>query len=494
MISNNPSEERNRLTSTRQNAFIAVACALLALLIGAAIADPVGARLALPIALGFLLVAVAGRRPEAAVLGLVVARPIVDCFVQIQTFGFSLGQLWGGALVFCCAIYLLAPDSRERGVTPPIPWPPLVFLIAYPFLTVSHGDVALVLGGTVKLASWILLALVVERVCATPQGQALTLRAVMLTAVSVVVAIAIVISQNRYGASYYDSASRLDATTQGPHQFAFMAVVAVFFMLATVLIRRDSFLPAMLAAVLCGELVLSFVRTVYVGVLPILVVFLYLATRRLRARAIAVFLLLAVVASVAVYYSEGAILPRLQNLAFFGSSATPTSSLGSGRIAIWGATLSSSFSTWTHALFGQGVGASRDVIRQAIGVSVWAHSDLIELLLAGGILLVGAFATLIAWLFISTWRLAVDDRQSRLVRRWAILAVSCIVGYFLMSLTNGVVFYQASVLMAVLIGLCRGMYLTPGQTVLDRISTRSSHELRTAPAATPDNRPASRSI
>ena len=54
-----------------------------------------------------------------------------------------------------------------------------------------------------------------------------------------------------------------------------------------------------------------------------------------------------------------------------------------------------------------------------------------------------------------------------------------VVAYAVMAFFNGVVFYQASLAMAMIVGSARGMYRTPGLTFLDERTEEAAVE-RTA--------------
>ena len=98
---------------------------------------------------------------------------------------------------------------------------------------------------------------------------------------------------------------------------------------------------------------------------------------------------------------------------------------------------------------------------------LWSHNDFVEFLATGGIALAGAYIWLCIDLLKSCHRLAGNDRQTRAARSFGRVAGSATGAFVLFSLFNGVIFSASMIPFAVMIGLARAMYRTPGRTFVD---------------------------
>ena len=116
---------------------------------------------------------------------------------------------------------------------------------------------------------------------------------------------------------------------------------------------------------------------------------------------------------------------------------------------------------------GSGATGSRSFVSAATGMQVGAHNDFLDLLASGGVFLVASYLALLIWIgksFVSVLR---GEGQSRSARRFAVLGLASAVGFVLVGVINGALFYQASLLLAMSVGLFSGMSKTPGNTFLD---------------------------
>jgi O-antigen ligase len=417
-----------------------------------------------------LLAGIGSQRPEYVVLCLVAVRPLVDLFVTVEIGGVSIGVAWGAALTTASAFHLLGSKARDRREHQAWRLTPLVFIACYALLVLPHGEYELALGNLVRLASWILLMLSVERMCRVASGQRMVLRTAYITVLLVVAVTAVLILEDRFGASYY-SLVQSQESEQGPHQLAFSLSLGLVFVLVGLLAatsRTKGLIVLAVAMVL--ELILSFARTAWVGVLPVLLTYLALATWRQRLRSLLTVTLLVALALLLGVVSKPLVAGRLEDLPLIGD--TTSVNLGSGRIGIWEAVLRDALSSWPSVLYGQGAGASRLITQHLVGTPLWAHNDFLELLLSGGLPLLLAYFALVFWMAKRTLRLATDLRQSEQARAFGWMTLAGLAGYVIMSVLNGAAFYQASILLALAIGLAHGMAAMPGLTVFDRPPAR----------------------
>lgn len=424
-----------------------------------AIAVPIAAVLALGLAV----------HPAAFVLLYLGLRPLVDAAVYVQAGGLTLGTLWGAGLIVSLGVYWLV-----RGIRPPVigrSWLiPLGFALAYVLATLwrlglSSGDLSSAISNCVKIASFVLVALTCEQIASSAHGQRMIVRAGILMAVLSVVVIGIAISRNEYGIAYYTTRVR-QSLGQSPHGYASLAVLSSTFVWIAAMRYRPRWPGIVLAGLLGVSVALSFVRTTFLAFVLVAAWFLVWSARTRRVTA--ALSALAVVASVAgiLYAFRDVVARRLADLNFLSSGGEAPLLAGSGRVGIWDAVLHSATSSRAAFLLGQGSAASSRVT-MAVADGAWSHNDYLEFLITGGVGVLILYTATVVWLLVSMRRLARDTRQSNAAREVASLMTAAVAAYALMAFFNGIIFYAASLAMAMAVGLARGMYRTPGDTFLD---------------------------
>ncbi len=397
--------------------------------------------------------------PAETVLVYAASRPLADLFVYVKVGSFTLGQIWGAGLICVVVAYgftrLVLVDDTVRSPVDgrPDAWwiVPGCLLLGYAMFTLWRPDSSLAFVNTVRLSSWILLAMATSSICRSERGRRMTLRAGIAVAVLVLIVIAIAISQNRYGAAYYAPGDFGDIG-QGPHGLASTAVMSLPFVLVGYLTARRPGVYGALVVLLGVAVVLSLVRTTFLAFLMILGAFMISALRRRGAREASAGIAGLVALAGAVYFAQGAVLDRLGDISFlFGGSRSPVWA-GGGRIGIWQALLSAMAVSPVRLIYGLGAGASYGLVGLALGAEKWAHNDYIEMLVTGGIPLALLFATVVAWMAYTSRefrRSVAADPSSATV---SAVMTATVWAWALMAFFNGMAFYQASIVMALLLG------------------------------------------
>ncbi|MDY0088603.1 MAG: hypothetical protein RBS78_08670, partial [Coriobacteriia bacterium] len=226
-------------------------------------------------------------------------RPLVDIAVFFPIGGYTLGTIWGAALLGVLFVYWILygvrmPMRDTRWLIP------TVFVIAYALFTMvgRSGDSFEAISALMKIASWVFLALACEQIASTPDGQRTIVRAGTLMAGLTAAVIAVAISQNQYGAAYYAGGEAYNTMGQGPHGLASMAVVSSAFVWMGAMHSRRRTAYAILAALLGVGIALSFVRTTFLAYALITGWFVLWSLRSKQPRV--VFTALAAVAAVVV--------------------------------------------------------------------------------------------------------------------------------------------------------------------------------------------------
>lgn len=409
-------------------------------------------------------------QPASFVAFYVGLRPLVDAAVYVQLGGWTLGTVWGAGLILSIAVYWLV-----RGIRRPAPgadWLlPFGFAFAYVLAALartglSSADLSNAVSNCVKLGSFVLVGFTCEQIASSASGQRQIMRAGTVMAVLAVAVIALAIVRNQYGIAYYTTTVR-DTVGQTPHGYASLAVLSSTFVWIAAMRDKPQWHWILLAGLLGAGVALSFVRTTFLAFALIAAWFLLWSVRRKRMSSVTAAS--AVVASVGgvLYAFRDIVAQRLADFSFLSSGGGMAGMAGSSRIGIWQAVLLSATSSSSAFLLGQGPAASFRATLAALGGEFWSHNDYLEFLITGGIGLLVLYILLIAWLLVSMTRLARDTRQSSAVHDVARLMSVVVVAFVVMGVFNGIVFEQSSLAMAVLVGLARGMYRTPGATFLD---------------------------
>jgi O-antigen ligase len=431
-------------------------CAVATLIVAATVAS--GREV---VALGLLGAALYGmyflREPALALLAYAATRPVIDVFVSVPIGPISVGQAWGAGLLLVLAAFLVRIMLLSRAGTR-VPRTLTLLVVAYTLFAL-RGDTALALDYAPKLAAWLLLIVAVEWIARTRTGQEACFRAGYAVAIGSAIVIAIAIARNKYGATYYDTFAQ--GFEQGPHGFAFLALLSISFPLVALLQRRWYALSLALVGVLAIEITLSYVRTALIALALLAVAYFFIAVRRRSPSALA----LAAAAAGSAYFVQDQLASRLADLQLL-SSGDP-SQAGSGRVAIWTSVWDGTVDSVQNVLFGAGAGASNELVAQAIGHFVYAHNDFLEFFATGGLPLVAVYVAFIVWTAASARRLHRDPLQTNRARAVGAIALGAVAAFVTLSFLNSIVFYAASIEFALLLGLVRGMAGTPGRTCFD---------------------------
>ena len=410
-------------------------------------------------------------RPAVALLLYIALRPLVDAFVFQDFHGFTLGELWGFGMVVSAAVFLVL-ESADRQHPLRLPAIPIAFLLVFLVLTITRPGIMTAVSGWTKVASWILVMLVAERISRDRRGQLLCWWAGLGMGAALVVSVGVMIMQNRYGAAFYGDPMR-DVSGQLPHPLAIGAVLLMPFALIGVqLAGSRRILSLAIAAGLMGAVILSYVRTAMIGGV-IMLLSLLAVTVKSKGKARAAGGAIAVCVILAGYLARDRILARFADLTLLSSSGAAQGGAGSGRLNLWRTTFQAAFDGAQHAIVGRGAGGSEQVMEKALGIFVGAQNDLFDFLLDGGLVLAISYVVLLLWMGWNPVHTLRDPEQSSNVKSFAILTLGAVVAFFAMSMLNGIATYQPSVAIGLLIGLARGVMATPADTFLDTGTTTS---------------------
>jgi len=430
--------------------------------------------------LALLVVAFAGvaalwaMSAEVAVLSFIALRPLVEVGVYVQLGTLTLGQVWGAGFLVLVVAFLVT-EGRALGFSTEsnarVPWILVVLLAAYALAAMTRGPSGLALLMWLRIAAWVLTLSVAECIGRSIRGQRRLMYAMGIFAALLVVVVVILIQTGRFGAAYYGRAAgslqAFESSGQGPHGLAADAVLVLPMVLILVWEGRHRLGAIVVSGALCACVLLSFVRTAYVGLAAVLLVFVVVGVRARDRWVHFTALGLIVVAACSVYLLRSTISLRFDALlsAMTGGALDVRST--SGRLVFWEAILRYSTENPVHFLFGGGPMASYRVLVQRTGWAMWAHNDLLEMLATGGIMLAIVYVAVVTWMLVSTLRLCRDRRQSDAVRAYGLLATAAVASFVGMSLLSGLVFSVSTIPLAVLVGLARSMSRLPEHTALD---------------------------
>lgn len=448
---------------------IAAAMAVGGLLVGTLAASPATQDLMILGSAALVYFALFIWRPTIAILLYITLRPLVDAFVFKQFHGFTLGELWGlGMVVSSCLFLVLESADRQHPLR--LPGVPIAFLLILLVLTLARADVMTAVSGWTKVASWVLVMLVAERISRDREGQSLCWWSGMGMGLMLVLSVAVMIAQDRYGAAFYEDPLR-NISGQLPHPLAIGAVLLLPFALAGAILAARRLVSVITTVGLLAAIILSYVRTALIGG-AIILVSLLVMTISARGRARAAGLAIALGVIIAAYAARDKILARFADLSLLSSSGAAQGGAGSGRLTIWRTALDAAFDGPLHAFIGRGAGGSEQVMQAGLGIFVGAQNDLLDFLLDGGLVLAVSFVVLIVWMGSGPVRILRDRRQSANAKGFAMLTLGAVVAFVVMSMLNGIATYQPSIAIGLLIGLVRGLAGTPGGTFLDPDSVR----------------------
>ncbi len=433
-------------------------------LVGTLTASPSTKSLALVCAAALVYLALFVWQPAVALLTYIALRPLVDAFVFQELHGFTLGEVWGLGMVVSACLFLVL-ESSDRVQRMRLSGVPLAFLFFLAMLTATRPQLTAAIAGWTKVASWILVMLACERISRDHRGQRMCWWAGTAMGATLVLSVGIMIRQDRYGSAFYGNLG-LGVAGQLPHVLSIGAVLLLHFALAGALLVGRRALSLAIAAGLLAAIVLSYVRTALLGGLVILGAFVAVSAKS-GGKARVAGLAMAAGTAMAAYVARDRITQRFTDLTLLSTSGQAQGAAGSGRLGIWRTDINAAFDSIQHAIIGRGAEAAEQIGMRVLGFHVGAQNDFLEFLLAGGLLLGICFLVLLAWMASSPLRMLRDGRQSSYARGFAALALGAVAAFALMSMLNGIAFYQSSVALGLLVGLCRGMSATPGETFLD---------------------------
>lgn len=408
--------------------------------------------------------------PVGALLALVSVRPLVDSFVHQRlvwrSFSVSLGTAWGAILIMTLLAYFVRrrpPRSLAAGYLVPV-----LFLVGYALLTLGRdGRERAVTNGS-RVAALILLMLAIEGIARSSRGQTVVVLAFYPAAIMSVISVGIALMRNRYGTAYYDLTLQSNSD-QFPYAYAEFALLVLPFIFGAIMAGFHRILPSTLAALLTASVILSFARATYLALALIGAAFLLVALRSRRTYAL--FALLGTIAvgiaSSALFYHQ--IVERFLH--------------GGKRLALWETILHSVLAQPSTVLFGGGAEFSLHAFPS--GAELLAHNDLLEVFATGGIVLVVLFVGLLVWMAAPLVRLAGSRRHTLPARDFGVVCVGALCAFVALGMFHGLIFTVPSVVMAVLVGLVRGMNSTPNATFMEQRLSSSPFvgPCRTAAAA-----------
>lgn len=400
----------------------------------------------------FILVAIILYDPGLGVLVYAASRPLADLFVFVQVGGFSIGQLWGAGLIAVCGLYIVLSLRRAEGrfVYSLVP---LALPAAYLAFTLTRSGAEQGLTNALRLLSWTLLIVVVERIATEVKNRRRVETAIVVSIVLMLITVAIAAAQNRYGAAYYSG--EFEAVGQGPHGLSSYLVLGAALLLFLMLQREGGRLPFVLFGLSIVAVLFSLVRTTFLALVILVGVYAILALAGRGARVAATAVALLAVGSSIIYLGQDQIIGRFRDIGYLSAGGGSEIYAGSGRIGIWLAVWNGVLSEPQDLLVGAGALASSRLVFAALGVERWAHNDFLELLITGGVPLLLSYVILIGWLASRGTRLlkAAPDIETR---NFAGMYLAGLGAFVFMAFFNGIALYQASVMMGLLGGLAAG--------------------------------------
>jgi len=399
-----------------------------------------------------ILVAIILYDPGLGVLVYAASRPLADLFVFVQVGGFSIGQLWGAGLIAVCGLYMVLSLRRneDRYMYSLVP---LALPAAYLAFTLTRPGADAGLTNALRLLSWTLLIVVVERIATELRNRRRIEMAVVVSIVLMLITVAIAAAQNRYGAAYYSG--EFEAVGQGPHGLSSYLVLGAALLLFLMLQHEGGRLPFVLFGLSIVAVLFSLVRTTFLALVILVGVYAILALAGRGARVATTAIALLAVGSSIIYLGQDQIIDRFRDIGYLSAGGGSEIYAGSGRIGIWLAVWNGALSDIQNLVVGAGALASSKLVYAALGVERWAHNDFLELLITGGVPLLLTYVVLIGWLATRGTRLfrAAPDVETR---NFAGMYLAGLGAFVFMAFFNGIALYQASVMMGLLGGLAAG--------------------------------------
>lgn len=427
---------------------------LLPLLLGLVVGSGSSLAMVTGVLVVLCLVAVYLYDAELLVLAYIASRPLVDAVVFVRVGSFTLGQLWGAGLLVLAFLYALQLTATNRLKLSRTWAASAAFVVAYGIAVFRWSMDVAAWSSVLRVVAWIAVVFLVYQVSSTAIGRDRLRRMTRVMALLVVVVIAAAVIGNSYGAAYYEPGAR-SGTNQGPHGLSMLAVLVVGLTLVVTRMRLtpvEWFLVAALSVGVVASLVRTSIIALALMVLPMLLIGVHFRMRQ-RWAAVAV-VLTGLVGGWRLF--RDALVVRFGEFRALGLGGELAPSFGSGRLGIWAAVISSIASSPGTLLFGIGGLGSRGITQSTLGVTVWAHNDFLEVLVTGGLVLALAYIGLIASLWFPVWTMRRSGRCSPLAPIQSAQYAVVVLAFVFMSLANGIIFYQASLVMAALFGYACG--------------------------------------
>jgi hypothetical protein len=396
--------------------------------------------------------------PRNTFLVYLVSRPLIELDVNARIWKVSLGQLWSGGAILMMAFLLLFIYNKRNDLLHSYALAG-VFLLAYPMFTFWRPGASTAFMYEIKMITWVLLILVIERISLDREGQS----AVMTTAISMAAVLTGVMfyayASNLYGSSYYYFTSGTGphgfSNMQEPHGLANLGVMLIPFAIISLKRKRLRYVSAPLLLALISGIVLSYVRSAWLGIVVMVATYIIIAPKRYRSRVLLAIGVAFIPAAVIALSMRSDILTRLEH--------------GNTRLPLWKACFYGTVETPMKALFGGGASeCTNDIVR--LHMYVWSNSDFVELLGSGGIILLVIYLLYVLWLFAGAARLSRNKRRSIAVRDVGSVGVAACAAYASISLMNGVLWNAVSLGFAMFIGFVRGISNMPGEESVPRKS------------------------
>lgn len=385
----------------------------------------------------------------------VVMRPLADLLIGVPVGGLSTGEIWGLVALLMESL-ILAGGQRRAQMRLKSLLPVIIFLALYVVLAVTRSGGLDGVERFAKIAVWMLAIPVVEKLVVSLPMRRNVERAGYALAVTGVVAALLMVAGGTFGSAYYDLSGLVSSTgaggAQAPHAYGTLIVLSIPFILLRMQGDHERSGVDAPVLLLLGVLVigLSLVRSVILATIIFFLVLTVLGIKR-RNRSGIQILVSVLLSAGAVFVLAGDLLAA--RLGEFGAGLlVPSAGLGSGRVGIWGAVIRGATSSVESFLVGRGAGTAELYVRQATGMAVGAHNDVLELAADGGIILLGAYLVVLVVLVVTALR------QARVLvpakgRAVDVIAVASVSAFAVLALTNGALFYMGSMAFGVLLGL-----------------------------------------
>jgi hypothetical protein len=366
--------------------------------------------------------------------------------VYLEVGSITLGQIWAITLL---GVIAYGAVSQQLGVPDLRCDAPLIAFCAIAFITLLRTPTLSALTDYSHFFAWLLLipALGSPGARRTDLTPAL-LRCGQFLLIGAIIAGWTALLLNQYGMAYYTGT--LESEVQKPHGLSLLIVLSLVFLKPVGEKNRALMILILVAAM--TAVFGSLVRSTSLAGLVVAGALLWNAYPRKTFRwyasgASALGLSLFIVLPYAPIY-----LARFSDIALL---TTPDySNAGSGRIAIWMSYIdylnSRGVIGW---IFGLGADGPRQVIATKLGAPLYAHSDPLMFLVAGGIPMLLAYLWVLSWLI--RWALKAASADLPEVRQFGLIAAFGVLGYILVSFMNGAFFYQASIGLALSLAISR---------------------------------------